>query len=416
MARLFQNGRILIKRSTVSGDTPTFPATEDHTDGTWIDSDLYVGEVFLNVNDDKAWFRSSNGMIPLTSGTTAFGDFVNMSGGTFTGDVDVTGYLSASTVDASTILSGGTDLLTIFGGLTSAGINVEDTLNIGNSGTTHIVFPAGSVTPSGSSTVLVDFQSNLTVGDTAGFAQSGVTYIKFPAGSVVDEGGTAVTVTMSANTVFSGGQVNNDTVFLGDLTACNVVKTNLLQSCTGEDVIIQSAATIGTRGIGFVGKPSFSVGELNIVSGTSSVAFGASNEVFNDASGAIGIVNEVTGESSFVVGDSNIVTGSSAMAVGSNNVTNSDATFIAGSGNTILQNSAGSAIIGGVGNSINSSVTNSVILGCSNIIATSSDTAYACNVEANNYFSGGTNLLDIFNTGVAVNTYTTGFTYNDNNS
>lgn len=61
------NQRIRIKRSTVAGEVPTTPGTgatslTDHTLGGWLDTDLYVGELFINTTDDKMWFRSDNGI------------------------------------------------------------------------------------------------------------------------------------------------------------------------------------------------------------------------------------------------------------------------------------------------------------------------------------------------------------------
>jgi hypothetical protein len=81
--------------------------------------------------------------------------------------------------------------------------------------------------------------------------------------------------------------------------------------------------------------------------------------------------------------------------------------------NWVKEGATGSAILGGTGNTVTSAATNSVILGCSDITATTSNTVYACNIEAGNYFSGGTNLLDIFaDAAAASNKYvtTTGFT------
>lgn len=52
------DARILLKRSTVSNDTPTIPASSSHTDGSWINTDIYSGEVFLNTVDQRMWVRT----------------------------------------------------------------------------------------------------------------------------------------------------------------------------------------------------------------------------------------------------------------------------------------------------------------------------------------------------------------------
>jgi len=57
-----QDSRIKIKRSTVSSTVPTIPSSSDHTDGTWIATDIYKGELFYNQADDVLWSRGDNGV------------------------------------------------------------------------------------------------------------------------------------------------------------------------------------------------------------------------------------------------------------------------------------------------------------------------------------------------------------------
>jgi len=57
MSLKIQNSRLLLKRSTISGATPTvFTGSTDYTDGTWGVNDIYGGELFLNMQDKKLWF------------------------------------------------------------------------------------------------------------------------------------------------------------------------------------------------------------------------------------------------------------------------------------------------------------------------------------------------------------------------
>ena len=51
------DARIMIKTSTVATTVPTVPASNDHTDGTWLETDIYVGELFFNVADQKRYSR-----------------------------------------------------------------------------------------------------------------------------------------------------------------------------------------------------------------------------------------------------------------------------------------------------------------------------------------------------------------------
>jgi hypothetical protein len=97
-----------MKYSSITGQEPTIPLTDDHMDGTWLTTDLYVGEIFFNSADNKAWFRSENGIVPLGgsgSGTYSFiGDYVHISGGTYSGVVYAPTF-SANGITASYIIA-----------------------------------------------------------------------------------------------------------------------------------------------------------------------------------------------------------------------------------------------------------------------------------------------------------------------
>ena len=67
-----QDSRIRNKRATSSGVIATVPVSSDHTDGTWIDTDIYIGELFLNQVDDKLYIRTESG-IKLINFTAATG-------------------------------------------------------------------------------------------------------------------------------------------------------------------------------------------------------------------------------------------------------------------------------------------------------------------------------------------------------
>jgi hypothetical protein len=57
-----QDSRIKIKRSTVNSTVPTVPSSSDHTDGTWIATDIYKGELFYNQADGVLWTRGDSGI------------------------------------------------------------------------------------------------------------------------------------------------------------------------------------------------------------------------------------------------------------------------------------------------------------------------------------------------------------------
>ena len=71
---LSQYSRVKQKRTIVSGQTPTIAPSNDHTDGTWVDTDIYPGEFYMNMGD-------LTGYIGLSGGT---GQFQFFSAGTST--------------------------------------------------------------------------------------------------------------------------------------------------------------------------------------------------------------------------------------------------------------------------------------------------------------------------------------------
>lgn len=71
MSKIEQYSRILHHRTSVSGQNFTLPVSNDHTDETWLATDLYIGEIGINLADDKAYFRSNNGIIQLGTVTAS---------------------------------------------------------------------------------------------------------------------------------------------------------------------------------------------------------------------------------------------------------------------------------------------------------------------------------------------------------
>ena len=51
--------RIVIKKGS---GIPTIPASNDHTDGTWLATDLYVGEFYMDTATDKIYMRTAAGI------------------------------------------------------------------------------------------------------------------------------------------------------------------------------------------------------------------------------------------------------------------------------------------------------------------------------------------------------------------
>ena len=51
--------RIIIKKGT---SIPTIAETNDHTDGTWLSTDLYIGEFYMNTSNGKIYTRTTTGI------------------------------------------------------------------------------------------------------------------------------------------------------------------------------------------------------------------------------------------------------------------------------------------------------------------------------------------------------------------
>lgn len=87
MAAIIQDSRILTKRSAITSTVPTVPASADHTDGTWLETDIYKGELYMNLVDEKVWTRFDSGIVQLFGAGSIFDDFVRKDGTTnLTGD------------------------------------------------------------------------------------------------------------------------------------------------------------------------------------------------------------------------------------------------------------------------------------------------------------------------------------------
>ena len=71
MARIDQYSRLLNHRISTSGQTFTIPTSDDHTDETWLSTDLYIGELGINITDDKIYMRTNNGIVQIATGTSS---------------------------------------------------------------------------------------------------------------------------------------------------------------------------------------------------------------------------------------------------------------------------------------------------------------------------------------------------------
>lgn len=65
MAAVSEEFRTIQKTSTSAGVKPTIPASSDHTDATWIATDIYEFELFFNSADNKLYTRVGSDIIEI---------------------------------------------------------------------------------------------------------------------------------------------------------------------------------------------------------------------------------------------------------------------------------------------------------------------------------------------------------------
>lgn len=100
MARIDQYSRILHHRLTAPGALFTIPSSSDHTDETWASTDLYIGELGINVTDDKIFMRTNNGIVQLATATaSSAGSSIWVYSGT---EIQIGGSYSAATAITKT--------------------------------------------------------------------------------------------------------------------------------------------------------------------------------------------------------------------------------------------------------------------------------------------------------------------------
>lgn len=85
MSKNLRYSRILLKRTEIPNlSATTAPATEDHTlQPAWSTTDIYKGEFFLNLQDDRLYIRTTNGIreVPLSiPSDREYGDLIVFDG------------------------------------------------------------------------------------------------------------------------------------------------------------------------------------------------------------------------------------------------------------------------------------------------------------------------------------------------
>lgn len=173
-----QDSRIKVKRSTVTATVPTVPSSNDHTDGTWIATDIYKGELFFNQADGVLWSRDDNGVTCLggsASLTIASADVLTLNSTPITIVGAVSGYaievVSASMkIDFNTTpYATNTTLTLITSGATEAQADNSIDATVARIGKFRHRSTSGSLSTTTQMIANADLQVSVDIGDpTAG--------------------------------------------------------------------------------------------------------------------------------------------------------------------------------------------------------------------------------------------------------
>jgi collagen type VII alpha len=204
MADKIEYSRLLLKRTNIAGEVPTIPPTSAVTLNQFTPTDIFVGEMYANVEDDRLWYRTNNGIVELnvsgSTGTTVVPTLTQvLNEGNTTGGFDIS------------VSSGNT---IIFGGLTSGG--TSQYLGLDADGRTIIVTGAtGGSGTSGTSGI------NGTSGSSGIDGTSGSSGVNGSNGS----SGTSGISPVGLYLPLSGGTVTGNTYF-GLLSGITIDQTN----------------------------------------------------------------------------------------------------------------------------------------------------------------------------------------------
>lgn len=298
MSANYQYSRLILKRSAISGTTPTInTGSTDHTDGSWSSTDLYEGELFLNSADDLMWVRTSNGLLPISisGGSTTVTSGANVGTGAGVFDTNNAGILQFKSLSAGTnitITTGATEI-TInssggggTGGSTAGGTNTYTggtfdltTVNVSGGTFNDVTITGNTIFGFATGTTLTLKNSGATanaiIDASSNTINTGVTNSSIVAGS-------GNTINANLNNVFVAGvgitAASGDTAYFSKLNATTILSggTNLY------DIFTTSAAVSPIAG-NYIGVTGSSV--VSLTGSPVTLAFAISDETTAITSG-----------------------------------------------------------------------------------------------------------------------------------
>lgn len=113
--------RQVIKRGT---GVPTIPTSTDHNNGDWLDTDIYEGELYMDLNTGQTYTRSGSTIITAGKGSENFANADLVLDGTRLHDLNGNAILIADNPSAST-----TEYFTLGGGVAEIGYGASGSLD-----------------------------------------------------------------------------------------------------------------------------------------------------------------------------------------------------------------------------------------------------------------------------------------------
>ena len=284
MSLTTEYSRMLLKRATTSGGTPTIP-TGTTIDNTWLPTDIMVGELFMNTATDQLWTRTNNGIVEISlsgiSSTNSYTNLAYLSGNTIQfGRTDID---PAYNVDLTPILAAGT-------GPWTAGTGTDSAVLIGS----------GSIA-SAISTVAMGYQTSATT-----FYSHAIGYQTTASGLASHAEGGTLTVASGDYSHAEG----SGTLASGNNSHSEGTNT----SATTGNAHAEGATTLASGGA------SHAEGSVTVAGGISAHAEGTSTTASGDYSHAQGRNSIASGTNSHAEGDATLSSGYASHSEGADTI------------------------------------------------------------------------------------------------